>query len=100
MRCDAPPRGSSECTVILGVMYHSNMRGRCDVRAVLIARAFPLVSVVFRAIHFLFVSVRRIETLVEAMFSTWLSSSNGTSIRFFLCYRCSALLSVDSGGMF
>ncbi|KRY33762.1 hypothetical protein T01_3395 [Trichinella spiralis] len=53
--------GSSECTVILGVMYHSNMRGRCDVRAVLIARAFPLVSVVFRAIHFLFVSVRRIE---------------------------------------
>ncbi|KRY33747.1 hypothetical protein T01_2220, partial [Trichinella spiralis] len=47
--------GSSECTVILSVMYHRNVSGRFsyDLRALLIAGAFPLVSVVFRAITFL-----------------------------------------------
>ncbi|KRY27780.1 hypothetical protein T01_15397, partial [Trichinella spiralis] len=45
MSCNNTKSGSSECTVILSVMYHSNVSGRSDIRAVLIARAFPLVSV-------------------------------------------------------
>ncbi|KRY04604.1 hypothetical protein T12_8583, partial [Trichinella patagoniensis] len=63
MRSDTPPRykhcllknkdnkrvngGSSECTVILSVMYHSNVSGRStDLRALLIASFIGRVSFV------------------------------------------------------
>ncbi|KRZ60612.1 hypothetical protein T02_7288 [Trichinella nativa] len=54
MSCNNTKSGSSKCTVILSVMYHRNVSGgfSYDLCALLIAGAFLLVSVVFRAIHF------------------------------------------------
>ncbi|KRY04157.1 hypothetical protein T12_10829, partial [Trichinella patagoniensis] len=48
MSCNNTKSGSSECTVILSVMYHSKVSGRSsDLRALLIAgfiRRVPLVN--------------------------------------------------------
>ncbi|KRZ92656.1 hypothetical protein T08_13660 [Trichinella sp. T8] len=46
MSCNNTKRGSSECTVILSVMYHSKVSGRSDLRALLIAGFIRRVSFV------------------------------------------------------
>ncbi|KRX67937.1 hypothetical protein T09_13597 [Trichinella sp. T9] len=72
MSCNNTKSGSSKCTVILSVMYHRNVS--CgfsyDLCALLIAGAFPLVSVVFRAIHFFICFCSVSWPLVEAPFLT------------------------------